>query len=279
MPLSEIQTQKIQDVFSWYKKNKRDLPWRKTHDPYHILISELMLQQTQVERVMPKYELFLSQFPTVAHLAGARASDVIKAWKGLGYNRRALYARQTAQMVRTQNGGVFPETLEELKRFPGIGEYTARALLSFAFLQPLALIDTNHRTFYRKMFSLKKIVSDSVLLTKAEDVIQYIVYTKGKKAVYHWNQALMDWSSFFYQPKKRQKRKGRESEKNTERFRDSNRYYRGQIINALREYESISIKKAYGIMADIEPIRAKKIIEKLKSDGLIFQQKGRILLP
>src|SRR5688572_16659581 len=132
-------------LLAWFSANRRDLPWRHTRDPYRILISEVMLQQTQVDRVIPYYERFLERFPTVQALAEAPVSEVIRLWAGLGYNRRAVNLQRTAQAVINEYGGRFPDDVEALKRLPGIGPYTAGAIACFAFEQDAAFIDTNMR--------------------------------------------------------------------------------------------------------------------------------------
>jgi len=108
-------------IFSFWEDNRRDLPWRHTRDPYRILVSEVMLQQTQVSRVLPKYEEFLSIFPDVASLAAASPARVLTVWKGMGYNRRALYLKRTAESVMKEHGGAFPSSEEELTKLPGLG--------------------------------------------------------------------------------------------------------------------------------------------------------------
>src|SRR3954469_15130699 len=132
-------------LLGWFEANRRDLPWRRTRDPYRILVSEIMLQQTQVDRVIPYYENFLSLFPTVQDLAEAPTSQVIQAWAGLGYNRRAVNLQRTAQGVVERFVGVFPRSSEELRLLPGIGPYTSGAVACFAFEQDAAFIDTNMR--------------------------------------------------------------------------------------------------------------------------------------
>jgi A/G-specific adenine glycosylase len=130
-------------LLAWYSDNGRDLPWRRTRDPYAILVSEVMLQQTQVSRVLPRYEAWLERWPTVEALATADLSDVIRAWDGLGYNRRAVSLHRCATAV-TERGG-FPREPAELERLPGIGPYTAAALACFAFGAQVAAPDTNAR--------------------------------------------------------------------------------------------------------------------------------------
>jgi A/G-specific adenine glycosylase len=126
-------------LLAWFETNRRDLPWRKTEDPYAILVSEVMLQQTQVERAVPRYLEWLQRWPTPAALAAATPADVIKAWQGLGYNRRAVNLHRAAKRIASQG---WPEDLTEL---PGVGRYTADAIAAFAFGQPVLPVDTNVR--------------------------------------------------------------------------------------------------------------------------------------
>ncbi|MEK7083678.1 MAG: hypothetical protein AAB932_00390 [Patescibacteria group bacterium] len=161
-------------ILHWYPRHWRDLPWRHTRDPYRILVSEIMLQQTQVDRVIPKYKEFLKRFPTLKHLAKAPVSEVIKAWKGLGYNRRALFLHQTAREIVLAYGGKFPRDLMLLKQLPGIGDYTARAILSFAFDEPMPVLDTNHRKFYQRTFFRGNVKKDAILLKKAIEIIHWL---------------------------------------------------------------------------------------------------------
>jgi len=121
----------------------RDLPWRRTRDPWAVLVSEVMLQQTQAPRVVPHWHAFLEAFPTVGACAAAPQSAVVALWQGLGYNRRAVALHRTARAVVSEHGGRFPETEEELRSLPGIGPYTARALLAFAFEQSVGVLDVN----------------------------------------------------------------------------------------------------------------------------------------
>src|SRR5680860_695110 len=138
-------------LFDWWEINQRDLPWRHTRDPYRILVSEVMLQQTQVDRVIPHFHRWLERFPTVQALAEAPTADVIQMWAGLGYNRRAVNLQRTAQAV-LELGGEFPRDVESLKSLPGIGSYTAGAIACFAFEHDVAFIDTNMRRVLHRVF-------------------------------------------------------------------------------------------------------------------------------
>jgi A/G-specific adenine glycosylase len=136
----------------WYRRHGRDLPWRRTRDPYRVLVSEVMLQQTQVSRVKPYYHRFLERFPSVRHLAAAPAAAVREAWDGLGYYRRAANLHRLAQEVVRDRGGVIPVEPEQLRRLPGIGRYTAGAVASFAYERPAPAVDTNVARVIRRAF-------------------------------------------------------------------------------------------------------------------------------
>ena len=172
--MASAATEKTQgSLQAWYDRNRRDLPWRRTRDPYAILVSEVMLQQTQVSRVLPRYEAWLERWPTVESLAGADLSDVIRAWDGLGYNRRAVSLHRCATAVAARGG--FPREPAELERLPGIGPYTAAAVACFAFGAQVAAPDTNARRVLGR-------------LGQAD--------AKPPAAhAYEWNQALFDLGS------------------------------------------------------------------------------------
>lgn len=130
-------------VLRWGDEHRRDLPWRRTRDPWAVLVSELMLQQTQVARIVPRYHAFLASFPTTAACAARSSGDVVRAWAGLGYNRRALNLHAAATMIEQYLGGTFPASVEGLRQLPGVGPYTARAVLAYAFEADAAVVDTN----------------------------------------------------------------------------------------------------------------------------------------
>jgi A/G-specific adenine glycosylase len=130
-------------VLEWGAAHRRDLPWRHTRDPWRILVSEVMLQQTQADRVVEHYEAFIAAFPTAAACARARPSDVVRLWSGLGYNRRALNLHRAAVAIASQHGGVIPDDERALRALPGVGPYTAHAVRSFAFEADVATVDTN----------------------------------------------------------------------------------------------------------------------------------------
>lgn len=138
------------NLFQWYATHRRNLPWNDTRDPYHVFVSEVMLQQTQAERVIPYYEAFLKTFPTVSALAAAPRAAVLQVWSGLGYNRRAVQIHQAAYHICHEHAGYFPHDVAALRRLPGIGAYTAGAIACFAFGQDVVFLDTNIRRVLRR---------------------------------------------------------------------------------------------------------------------------------
>ena len=186
---SIIRIRKI--VLRWYARNKRDLPWRKTTDPYKILISEIMLQQTQVGRVEQKYPAFLRRFPTLRSLANASRADVIRAWQGMGYNNRAVRLQDLANTVVREYHGRIPSDTPTLLQLPGIGAYTAHAIACFSFERRVTVIDVNVRRVLSRLFQTMK-TTDIVL---AEDRILAIAEKILSRDASSWNQALMDLGS------------------------------------------------------------------------------------
>jgi A/G-specific adenine glycosylase len=173
-----------QALLSWAGDHGRDLPWRRTRDPWEVLVSELMLQQTQVPRVVPRWEAFLERFPDAATCAAAPAGDVVRAWEGLGYNRRALNLHRCAVLVVERHDGVLPDDLEALLALPGIGPYTARAVLVFAYEHDLGLVDTNAGRF------LARAGAGRALGVKEAQVLADSLVPPGEG--WAWGQAVFD---------------------------------------------------------------------------------------
>jgi A/G-specific adenine glycosylase len=179
-------------LLAWYKKNKRDLPWRKTRDPYRIWVSEIMLQQTRVETVIPYYERFLKRYPDVRSLARAPLDDVLKAWENLGYYSRARHLHEAARVVVNRFGGAIPCTKDQLLQLPGVGAYTAGAVLSIAFDNPCAAVDGNVIRVIARLFGIEKPVDGKEMKKKIEGIAQQLVPSVEPG---HYNQALMDLGS------------------------------------------------------------------------------------
>ncbi|HVT74848.1 MAG TPA: A/G-specific adenine glycosylase [Candidatus Paceibacterota bacterium] len=207
----------------WNKSGRHDLPWRNTRDPYRILVSEVMLQQTQVSRVLAKYDEFLRAFPDVEALADSQTADVLRVWQGLGYNRRALLLKRAAESIVRDHKGVFPRTEVALESLPGIGQSTRGALLAFAFGIPTAFIETNIRAVYlHSFFKDKKDVSDKKLLPLIED-------TLDQKDPRSWYYALMDYGVHLKQTLPNPSRQSRHHAKQSA-FKGSNRELRAAIV-------------------------------------------------
>ena len=187
-----------QDLLEWYQTHQRDLPWRRHHDPYCIWISEIMLQQTQVETVKPYFERFISRYPTVKELAHADLEEVYKYWEGLGYYQRAKHLWQTAQMIVDQYQGEFPTTYEALLQLKGIGPYTASAIASIAFQIPKGVVDGNVLRIYSRLYALE----DNIALSSTRNKIQTLVdSTLDPQDPSSFNQGLMDLGAMICRPR------------------------------------------------------------------------------
>lgn len=179
----------IRRLLTWYRRNQRALPWRKTGDPYRIWISEIMLQQTQVDTVIPYYHRFLKTFPTVSVLARAPLQDVLKAWENLGYYSRARNLHAAAKMIKEKFGGRIPDNPDEIKTLPGIGQYSAGAILSIAYGQALPAVDGNVRRILCRVFAIRKPVDDAREQKQLQILAASLIPRKNPG---DFNQALMD---------------------------------------------------------------------------------------
>jgi len=248
-------------ILAYYRKHGRGLPWRTTRDPWHILVSEVMLQQTQVERVTAKFSSFLSTFPTPAALAGAPLNSVLAAWSGLGYNRRALALKKCAQFLCEQFQGKVPSTYEDLLELPSIGPYTAAAICVFAYNQPRVILETNIRSVYLHFFfPCEHRVSDHTL----QPLVAATLYKKDPRT---WYNALMDYGAFLKQqgenPSRRSAHYVRQS-----RFQGSDRQIRGIVLRALLEkapQSEATLLEAVGK----NPERVRALIQQLICEGFI----------
>ncbi|MDE2180058.1 MAG: A/G-specific adenine glycosylase [candidate division NC10 bacterium] len=191
-PDSVIRRKFQQRLLRWYARHRRDLPWRKTSDPYKILVSEVMLQQTQVDRVVPKYKEFLRKYPTLEELAGASVSDVEATWRPLGYNIRPVRLHAIAQETVGRHGGKIPASLQALRAFKGIGRYTAGAVMSFAFRQDTPILDTNVKRLLQRVFLGSTNGNGSKPAKHLWDLSAALI-PKGK--AYDFNQAMMDFGA------------------------------------------------------------------------------------
>ena len=179
-------------LLEWYRKNGRDLPWRRTSDPYHILVSEVMLQQTQVDRVLPKYAEWLAKYPSIQALADASEADVSETWRPLGYNIRPRRLHAIARESMARYGGQLPSDEATLLSFKGIGEYTAGAVLSFAFGQRAAILDTNVARVLFRVFVGRGDLKGHAMRRHLWDVSRTVL---PRTQVFDFNQALMDFGA------------------------------------------------------------------------------------
>jgi len=248
----------------WKSDGRHKLPWRKTHDPYRILVSEMMLQQTQVDRVIPYYKSFLKKFPTVKALAKSNLSEVLKVWSGLGYNRRAKYLRDTAVAVVKEHKSRFPKSYEELRKLPGVGDYTARAVRVFAFNEPDVLLETNVRTaFTHNFFSDAKEVRDTELLPHLLEA------AKGEDPR-EWHWALMDYGAHLKKSGIRLNQKSAHYSRQSP-FEGSLRQMRGKLLRRLMDgpitkesFKKIDAKNAYHISMALQGMEREGLVVKEK---------------
>ena len=253
-------------ILDFYRQEGRSFPWRETRDPYAILVSELMLQQTQTERVVPKYLAWLEAFPTAADLAAAPFPQVLAAWSGLGYNRRAGYLQSACRQVVQEFGGVFPSTAKELQRLKGVGAYTAGAVAAFAFNRPEVFIETNIRSVYLFFFYPdQEKVSDAQLMP----LIETTLYRSDPRL---WYYALMDYGAALKKSTANPNRQSRHYSRQS-RFEGSLRQARGAIVRQL----SLGGNRPQALEdlaagAGIDLYRMQGAAESLVSEGMICRQ-------
>jgi len=276
------------EIIAWFKKNQRDLPWRKS-DAWGVMVSEFMLQQTPVNRVLPIYESWMQRWPTPAALAQATPADVIKAWGRLGYPRRALRLHECAKEITSSHNGKIPNTEAELRKLPGIGEYTAAAIVAFAFAQRSLVLDINIRRLFARLFDGVETPKPSA--SRAEKS-KYEALIPHRNA-HVWAAATMElgamictsqspkcgicpvanscrWRSLDYPKSDLAKRR--------QSWHGTDRQCRGTIVQALRENEILTkdqIKQLWDVPSQLE-----KALITLLDDGLIeVRGKNKFSLP
>lgn len=253
-------------VLAYYREHGRVLPWRQTDDPYEILISEVMLQQTQVPRVIPKYEAFVERFPSVRVLAAAPLADVLAAWSGLGYNRRAKSLKAAAERIVAEHDGRVPDTLEALVGLPGIGHATAAQVLAFAYGVAVPFIETNIRAVYlHHFFGDAEGVPDSAILPIVEATLDY----DDPRA---WYYALMDYGTHLKatmpNPSRRSAHHTRQSA-----FAGSMRQLRGALLREITARPGQSTDALARTLAD-EPGRVATALDALLAEGFLAIENG-----
>jgi A/G-specific adenine glycosylase len=248
-------------VLSRYRTMGRKFPWRETTDPYHILVSEIMLQQTQVGRVAEKFPQFLAAFPDFSHLAATSLADVLAQWQGMGYNRRAIALQKCARKVVEEHGGNLPEDPEILATFPGIGKATASSICAFAFNRPVIFIETNiRRVFIHCFFSDNEVVDDAAI----QPLVEAALYRENPR---EWYNALMDYGTELKKtvpnPNRRSARYAKQSA-----FEGSDRKIRGNILRLLLEKKRMNEKEMVTEIGE-DPDRVTRILENLVAEGFI----------
>ena len=247
-------------ILDWYAVNRRDLPWRRTADPYAVLVSEVMLQQTQVPRVIPKFAAFLAVYPRLEDLAEAPLHDVLRLWKGLGYNNRARRLRDcAAAAVAAAVGGPaeLPRSIEGLRRLPGIGPYTARAVLAFAHNDDVAAVDANVRRVLTHELSLPTDLGDRELQMVAEAVLP-----RGRSR--DWHNALMDYGALVLTARAT----GIAPRTRQGAFKESRRWYRSRLLQALLERGPQGLDQL-AVALEVTPAVAAELTDLLARDGLV----------
>jgi len=249
-------------IWDYYRHNRRDFVWRNTSNPYYILVSEIMLQQTQTHRVIHKYEEFIVTFPTLETLAASTLRDVLIVWHGLGYYRRARYLHQLAQIVVGEYAGVLPQDTKMLQTLPGIGAGTAGSIGAFAFNIPTVFIETNIRAvFIHCFFDNKKEVSDKELLP-------LIAATVDHDNPREWYYALMDYGvwckSMYVNPSRKSIHYIKQSP-----FEGSNRQIRAQILKLIAQEERIAHQDIVNAVNKAELVCIEEIIKQLLDEKFI----------
>lgn len=237
----------------------REMPWRQDTRPYYVLVSEIMLQQTQVDRVIPKFEAFIERFPDVETLAKAPLSDVLKLWSGLGYNRRAKFLHEAAKKIMNDYDGIFPKKHEGLVLLPGVGVNTAGAILAYSFNEPVVYIETNVRTVYfHHFFEDSMTVTDKELRVLAEETID-------REHAREWYWGLMDYGSYLKRQGVGRINKSHHYKKQSA-LKGSVREVRGAILKALalQKHSDAALRSA-----TYDDERFQPALQGLLADGLV----------
>jgi A/G-specific adenine glycosylase len=253
-------------VIDFYRRFGRRLPWRENPTPYRVLVSEIMLQQTQVDRVVEKFEPFVTVFPDIASLAGAALQEILVHWQGLGYNRRALSLKRLAGEIVRRHGGCVPDDEAALRTLPGIGPYTAAAIVAFAFDRPAVVIDTNVRAvFIHFFFEGRHGVADAELRP-------LVAATMDRDKPREWYAALMDYGAML---KKRCDNPARRSKHHVRQgpFEDTDRQLRGVLLRELLAGPGISEREL--LRRTPAPAgRVRNLLVTLEKEGFVRRAEG-----
>ena len=274
-------------LLKWGSDTLRDLPWRRTRNPWRVLVSEVMLQQTSVARVLPKYEAFINEFPTPHDLASAPLGDALRLWSGLGYPRRCRNLREAARVLHEEFNGEFPESVDVLLTLPGVGQYTSRAVLAFAFEHDVAVVDTNVSRVLSRL-------EGRALKAKELQVLADSLVPQGLG--WEWNQVMMDFGARHCTARQPQcaqcplrqlcvwKGEGVDpapasagASKPQGRFEGSDRQARGRAIRAVAD--GVTTLAALAKTMGVEEDRARSLVSALVDEGLLVRSGKRFTLP
>ena len=255
-------------ILEWGRDNRRDMPWRNTHDPYKILVSEVMLQQTQVSRVLPKYEEFLREFPTLEALAAASQRSLLRIWQGLGYWNRALRLRDAARVIVNGLEGKFPRDPATLMTLPGVGPYTSGAVACFAFGSAEPFLDTNIRRVYLFFFFPGE---DDVPDSRIMEIARKAVWAEDPR---EWGYALFDYGATELRDRAINRRSRHYSRQGA--FEGSFRSFRTQALRHVLTQENTSLSRAeledflaQGLATGDHPYTPQDVLDALIDDGLL----------
>jgi A/G-specific adenine glycosylase len=274
-------------LLKWGSDTLRDLPWRRTRNPWHVLVSEVMLQQTSVARVLPKFEAFINEFPTPHDLASAPLGDALRLWSGLGYPRRCRNLREAARVLHEEFNGEFPESVDVLLTLPGVGQYTSRAVLAFAFEHDVAVVDTNVSRVLSRL-------EGRALKAKELQVLADSFVPQGLG--WEWNQVMMDFGARHCTARQPQcaqcplrqlcvwKGEGVDpapasagASKPQGRFEGSDRQARGRAMRAVAD--GVTTLAALAKTMGVEEDRARSLVSALVDEGLLVRSGKRFTLP
>ena len=274
-------------LLKWGSDTLRDLPWRRTRNPWHVLVSEVMLQQTSVARVLPKFEAFINEFPTPHDLASAPLGDALRLWSGLGYPRRCRNLREAARVLHEEFNGEFPESVDVLLTLPGVGQYTSRAVLAFAFEHDVAVVDTNVSRVLSRL-------EGRALKAKELQVLADSFVPQGLG--WEWNQVMMDFGARHCTARQPQcaqcplrqlcvwKGEGVDpapasagASKPQGRFEGSDRQARGRAMRAVAD--GVTTLAALAKTMGVEEDRARSLVTALVDEGLLVRSGKRFTLP
>ncbi len=248
-------------IWDFYAHHKRDFPWRETAEPYHIFISEVMLQQTQAPRVIEKYKEFIQELPNFNSLASAPFDKVLRLWQGLGYNRRAKYLQEAAKKVVQEFEGTLPQDPKILATFPGIGAATSASICAFAFNEPVVFIETNIRRVYiHHFFNDAELVSD-------KDILPFVKRALDAENPREWYWALMDYGTHLAKTMPNPNRRSKHYTKQT-KFAGSNRQLRGAILKTLLNNGSLARSELLHLLP-FDSKKSEDAIEQMIGEGFL----------